>query len=803
MTGEKLRKGVLATMIAAMMVTVSSCNGTSGSTVLSETVPQDSAADMSGTASADSTLSDGSSSGTASADSSVSDSASSGIASTGSAASAGTSSGSKYSAVTSGMINFKADDSYKRWSRGLVVTVKADGDTVDISGKGGHATCEGTQITIDSAGTYVFEGTLDDGCITVDADKAEKVRIILNGFSITSSDGPAINIIESDKVSISLEDGTENSVTDSASYSDISLSAAISSKADLVLNGAGTLVVNANYDNGIQSKDDLRIINGTYVINAADDGIVGRDRLEIKNGMFEMNCGGDAFKSTNLESSDKGYVYIADGVYTIRSDDEAIDAATSMLIEGGNFSIRTGGGSVNAADRTGTYEGFGSQGRSGGMQYGGYDLSDSSEKVSAAAVNGDLLLLTAKGNDAAASEEELQKAAAADENDDTSANGQEASAKGIKCEGTLEIRGGSFDMDTQDDAISSNYRISITNGTFTIRTGDDGIHAEEILDISGGEITIADSYEGLEAVHINISGGNTSVTASDDGVNAAGGALLSQNTVKGGSGEMPAGDMQGEWSPGVGDDGSGESASREGSDTGTSSEKNGQDKSSDENVPPEGGGPNGKNAGDGRNGAPVGSPSENSGQYGRSGMKPGGMGGMFEESSGYLTISGGRLYVNADGDGLDANTDIVQTGGEVIVEGPTNDGNGALDYGNSYKMSGGTLTAIGSAGMLQNISEESKSCGLTVLFSNNIPAGTTLSVENSSGKVLTSIRTTKVAEALQFAGNGLKEGGKYQILSDGEMLCEVTLTGTVTMVNDAGEETSISGMQMAGGHARA
>ena len=101
MTGKKLRKGVLATMIAAMMVTVSSCNGPSGSTVHSETVPQDSAADMSGTASADSTLSDGSSSGTALVDSSVSDSVSSGIASTGSAASAGTSSGSKYSAVTS------------------------------------------------------------------------------------------------------------------------------------------------------------------------------------------------------------------------------------------------------------------------------------------------------------------------------------------------------------------------------------------------------------------------------------------------------------------------------------------------------------------------------------------------------------------------------------------------------------------------------------------------------------------------------------------------------------------------------
>ena len=179
-----------------------------------------------------------------------------------------------------------------------------------------------------------------------------------------------------------------------------------------------------------------------------------------------------------------------------------------------------------------------------------------------------------------------------------------------------------------------------------------------------------------------------------------------------------------------------------------------------------------------------------------------GMGGMFEESSGYLTITGGKLYVNSGGDGLDANTDIKQTGGEVIVEGPTDNGNGSLDYGNSYKMNGGTLTATGSSGMLQSISEESKSYAVTVLFTDNVAVGTTISLRKSNGKEIASITTTKVTETFQFAGKGLKKGGTYTLYCDDEEICTITLTGKVTTVDDSGTETSVSRMMMGGGHVR-
>ena len=66
-----------------------------------------------------------------------------------------------------------------------------------------------------------------------------------------------------------------------------------------------------------------------------------------------------------------------------------------------------------------------------------------------------------------------------------------------------------------------------------------------------------------------------------------------------------------------------------------------------------------------------------------------------------LTINGGYLYVNAGGDGLDSNGSIERTGGTVIVNGPTNDGNGPLDYLGTFNISGGLLVAVGSSGMAQ------------------------------------------------------------------------------------------------------
>ncbi|MDO4804993.1 MAG: carbohydrate-binding domain-containing protein [Lachnospiraceae bacterium] len=768
-----------------------------------------------------------------------------------------------YSKVTAEMVNFKSSDKYEKWAPSAAMRVTANGDSVTIKGNGVGISADGADVSVTAGGIYVFEGSLN-GKITVNAGEKEKVRLILNGISITSPDGPAIQIIESDKVTVSLEGGTENVVTDSETYSDTDLSAAIYSRADLVFNGSGTLRVNAKHNNGIQSKDDLRILGGTYVVDAVDDGISGKDRLEIRDGTFEITSGGDALKTTNVEVSDRGFAYIEGGEFVLTSGDEAIDAAGSILISGGEFAIKTGGGSANAVRESSEW-GFGGQGFPGGREFGrGFGKRDSageaglsgesaSEKESGGTQGGseadrsvtesgskegkpgetqktaataetahiglEILAagegrrtlkngayvksmgfqMLASTDESSASAEALQAAEIADEYDDTDSGSGTAFGKGIKCGGVLEISGGAFEMDTYDDALHSDDQVLISGGKLTANAGDDGIHADDTLEISGGTIVIEDCYEGLEAVNINISGGDTSVTASDDGVNAAGGEITSDAGFS--AGPMGGG-MNGSGT--VGSDSRPENVSGiAGSGTGAGGFGGPGGFSDESGFGGSGGFPDESGFGG------PGVFSDESGFDGPSGFSNNGMGGMpgggmmFGESAGYLTITGGRLYVNSGGDGLDANTDITQTGGTVIVEGPTDSGNGSFDYGNSYMMSGGTMTAIGSQGMLQTISEDSSCCALTVLFSDNVAAGTKISLKNSSKKEIATITTTKVAGMFQFAGSGLSEGGTYALYLDGEKTCEITLTGTVTTVDDSGEAATVYGFGMGGGHMRA
>ncbi len=790
MTKKSLRKGILAIVLSAVMATMSACGGSAGTankTVQTVDTTESVAAEAAE-----------SGNGTDPANISATDSASStGTDSTSSAA--GTAAVNlRYSAITSDLTTFKSGDMYERWTAGKSVLVKADGENVEIDEDAVGITCDGTDISVTLPGTYVFEGNLN-GTLTVNVSEKAKVRLILNGFEITSSDGPAIRILEGDRVTISLEDDTENVVTDSETYSDETLSSAIYSKSDLIFNGNGKLKVNANHADAIASKDDLRIVSGEYVINAVDDGIVGKDRLKIKDGKFTVTSGGDALKTTNIEKVDRGFIYIANGTFKLTSGDEAMDATSSIRIDDGDFTVLTGEGSANSAHST--HQGFGSQGGPGGMEFGhgGFpgDMPDDSdpmtystirnpEEMAGNALSGGFMKLSSEESQtddtSGLSEEEAATAdAMADEFDDTDTVDTIATAKGFKCEGVLEIRGGSFVIDAEDDALNGGYQVIISGGTLTIRAGDDGIHADDTIDISDGEITIENSYEGLEAVNINISGGNTSVTATDDGVNASGG--MNSSTIASGTNAGA----------------SGSDKSSEGTASGsTDTDASGSDK------PAEGAASGSTDTGDAGDNKPAGGPGMSGDGSGPAGNPNGmrGMGGMFEESSGYLTITGGKLYVNSGGDGLDANTDIKQTGGEVIVEGPTDNGNGSLDYGNSYKMNGGTLTATGSSGMLQSISEESKSYAVTVLFTDNVAVGTTISLRKSNGKEIASITTTKVTETFQFAGKGLKKGGTYTLYCDDEEICTITLTGKVTTVDDSGTETSVSGMMMGGGHVR-
>ena len=171
--------------------------------------------------------------------------------------------------------------------------------TIDVNGTG--VTVEENIVTITKGGTYCLSGTLEDGQVIVNAGDTDQVELLLNGVQLTSSTSAPIYIMNADKTTLTLVDGTESIITDADSYlfEDSSIdepSAAIFSKDDLKINGTGSLVVNANYNNAIASKDDLDIKDGNITITAVNNGLKGKDSIEVDNGTFVINSGGDAIK---------------------------------------------------------------------------------------------------------------------------------------------------------------------------------------------------------------------------------------------------------------------------------------------------------------------------------------------------------------------------------------------------------------------------------------------------------------------------------------------------------------------------
>jgi hypothetical protein len=178
-------------------------------------------------------------------------------------------------------------------------------------------------------------------------------HLILDGATLTCADNAPIYVVQADKVVITLADGSTNVVSDGATYNAEAVAAdepdaAIFSKADLTLNGGGALVVNATYNHGIVSKDDLKITGGTITVNAVNDGVKGRDSVAVKDGALTINAGGDGLQANNDEDAEKGVIAIEGGVLVITAGQDAVQAETQLQVSGGELTLTTGGGSANA-----------------------------------------------------------------------------------------------------------------------------------------------------------------------------------------------------------------------------------------------------------------------------------------------------------------------------------------------------------------------------------------------------------------------------------------------------------------------
>jgi len=140
----------------------------------------------------------------------------------------------------------------------------------------------------------------------------------------------------------------------------------------------------------------------------------------------------------------------------------------------------------------------------------------------------------------------------------------------------------------------------------------------------------------------------------------------------------------------------------------------------------------------------------------------------FDSSDGSsLTINGGYLFINADGDGLDSNGDVIMSGGTVVVYGPTNNGNGSLDYNGSFTLTGGSLLAAGSSGMAQTAGENSTQNTFLVNLTTAIPAETLIHVESSKGADILTFKSSKTLSSIVFSSSILKVGETYTIYSGG------------------------------------
>jgi len=361
------------------------------------------------------------------------------------------------------------------------IPIQLNGDSASCAS--GFVQISGSTVTITKEATYVISGTLDDGMIIINADDSAKLQIVLNGAVINSSSSAALYIQEADKVVVTLSEGTENALKNGGYFEaidDNNIDGAIFSKQDLTFNGSGSLTVTSPAGHGIVCKDDLVFTGGNYTVSATSHGLDVNDSVRISNTQMTIDAGKDGIQAENADDASLGFVYISSGILTVEAAGDGISAQSYIQIEDGSLNLTCGGGSENGTQSSSPdYGNF-----PGGM--GGGHMPRPRSTVS-------------------------------------TSTGDSTSMKGLKVSGSLLINGGSFAIDSADDALHSNASIVINGGTFLIASGDDAVHADETLKITHCTMNITESYEGLEALEIYISGGEIRVVSTDDGLNAAGG----------------------------------------------------------------------------------------------------------------------------------------------------------------------------------------------------------------------------------------------------------------------------------------
>ena len=274
-----------------------------------------------------------------------------------------------------------------------------------------------------------------------------------------------------------------------------------------------------------------------------------------------------------------------------------------------------------------------------------------------------------------------------------------ASGHGVVSKDDLVIASGTIDITSSGHGLQGKDSVRIADGTITINSSNDGIHSEKKDDSSLGFVYIKD--------------GTIKITAADDGIHSGNNVTIDGGTI-----------TVSESSEGI----EGQSIDINGGKIDVTSSD------------------------DGLNAA---SPSSSSDTSTQGFGGPGGGGDMSVDENAYIKITGGEIYISAEGDGVDSNGNFEVTGGTLYVEGPSRGGNAALDFTGTGTISGGVVIATDNGSMLQSLT--AKSGMNTVVLNVSSSSVSEIVVKDSSGNVLGTLKPSKSFNNIIVSGAGVSE----------------------------------------------
>ncbi len=333
--------------------------------------------------------------------------------------------GQSLSAIQSGEAGVTTDeddlcDNYDAFDAEITL----EDDSTKVKGNTKAVSVKDNCITISAGGTYRLSGKLTKGQVLVTG--SEKVKLYLDGVEITSPSGPALVCTNEKRTILSLAKGSQNTLTDSADNADTEINGcnvsacALFAQDKLTINGSGSLTVTGSSVDGIVCKDDLKLVNGTITVEAAQDGVKGKDCVAMFGADLNVTAGNDGIKSTESNDDTKGFLQLEQGSATVQAGGDCLQAETLVWIADGTYHLTSSGTAVNTET--------GEANSSKGIHCGG-DVEIAGGKLTI-----------------------------------------DAAEDGVNCTGSLELQAGEVDVTSAEDGIQADGDLTVSGGAVTITT---------------------------------------------------------------------------------------------------------------------------------------------------------------------------------------------------------------------------------------------------------------------------------------------------------------------------------------------